>query len=323
MKKSIGIDVAKKKLDVSFYDGQQHRHLSCSNTEEALGGMLSRMGLLDKQDTLITMEATGSYHERAAAYFHQAGYRVSVVNPLIIKRYSEMKMLRAKTDPVDARLIAEYGYDQKPMGYTPKTKEYQGIIHILKAIEGFQRLKNQNKNRLEALKQYPFCSAIAVNSIQKVNESINKEIKHLEHQLVKIMREQYNDVYERLLCIPGIGKRLAAAVIGFFGSFEQFETSKQVACFIGVNPSPRESGTSIKGRGAISRKGNRYLRKLFYMGALSASKCNHDCAQLNNRLLLAGKSKKVALIAVSNKLIRQVFAVIKYQREYVPFCQAV
>jgi transposase len=321
MKKSIGIDVAKRKLDISFYDGRQHQRVSCSNTETAIRDMLDRIGHPDKQDALVTMEATGSYHERAAIYFYQAGYRVSVMNPLIIKRYGEMKMLRAKTDPVDARLIAEYGYDQKPMWYTPKTPENQGIIHILKTIEGFQGLKTQNNNRLEALTQSPFCSEHAAASIRNINEAIDREIKQLEGQLAKIMREQHNEAYKRLLGIPGIGKRLASAIIGYFGAFERFEKSKQVACFVGLNPFPKESGSSIKGRGAMARKGNRYLRKLFFLGALSASKYNHDCAKLYNRLLLSGKRKKVALIAVANKLIRQVFAVIKYQREYIPFFQ--
>lgn len=321
MKKSIGIDVAKKKLDISFFDGKRHQQLSCCNTEEALTDVIRRIGLFDKHETIITMEATGSYHLRAAAYFHEAGYAVSVVNPLIIKRYGEMRMLRAKTDPVDARLIAEYGYDQEPMNYAPKHPKCQELIYFLRTIEGFYHVKTQNKNRIEALVQSPWCLQEAVASITMVNAVIDTEIKQLEHRIMEIIRELYAEEYNRLLCIPGIGKRLASAIIGYFGTFEQFEKSKQVACFIGVNPSPKQSGSSIHGRGAISRKGNRYLRKLFYMAALSASRHNHDCARLYNRLLSGGKKKKVALIAVSNKLIRQVFAIIKYRREYIPLFQ--
>ena len=114
---------------------------------------------------------------------------------------------------------------------------------------------------------------------------------------------------------------MAGAVIGYFGDMKDFETAKQLVCFIGSNPSPKESGSSVKGRGSISRKGNGYLRKLFFLAALSACKWNRSCKDLYERLVAKGKAKKVALIAVANKLIRQVFAVTKYSRGYDPvFC---
>ena len=117
MRKSIGIDVSKTKLDVSIFDGDEHRQISSGNTESGLKELLGRMGRLQGQELVITMEATGTYHLRAAMGLHEAGYTVSVVNPLIIKRYSEMKMLRAKTDPVDARLIAELNDEMFAHGF--------------------------------------------------------------------------------------------------------------------------------------------------------------------------------------------------------------
>jgi transposase len=322
MEKSIGIDVAKKKLDVSFFNGKEHQQLNCDYTEMGMGDIVQRIEQDRRSNFTITMEATGTYHLRVATFLHEKGYNVSVVNPLIIKRYSEMKMLRAKTDPVDARLIAEYGYEQKAAIFKPRMPECQELLDLLKTIDGFYQIKTQNRNRLEALTQSVGYSERAVASIQRINSIVDEEVKNIERRIKQLIQEHYSEEYNRLITIPGIGKRTAAAIIGYFQKFEQFETAKQVASFIGINPSRRESGTSIRGRGAISRKGNRYLRKLFYMAALSASRHNHSCAQLYSRLLADGKEKKVALIAVANKLIRQVFAIAKYQREYNPLYQA-
>lgn len=323
MKKSIGIDVSKRKVDVSFYDGKGHREFSCENTESGLDRLKERISRQGGSEVLITMEATGTYHRRMAAGLHEAGYTVSVMNPLIIKRYGEMKMIRAKTDPVDARLIAEYGYYQKPMIYEPKSLECQKITTLLTTIEGLHRVKGQNRNRIEALTQSPWCSQEAIESIRRINRVIDEEVRHIENHITHLMEAWYGEEYRRLICIPGIGKRMAAAIIGYFQGFEHFEKAKQAASYIGINPSPKDSGTSIKGRGMISRKGNRYLRKIVYMAALSASRHNHECARLYNRLLAKGKKKKVALIAVANKLIRQVFAIVKNQREYIPLYQPV
>lgn len=323
MRKSIGIDVSKTKLDVSIFDGDEHRQISGGNTESGLKELLGRMGRLQGKELVITMEATGTYHLRAAMGLHEAGYTVSVVNPLIIKRYSEMKMLRAKTDPVDARLIAEYGYYERPAEYRPNNKECQELVYLLKTIEGLYRVRGQNRNRIEAFTQSPVCVSVAIESIQRINTAIDDEIKLLERRIRQLIGETYQEEYRRLLGIPGIGKRLGAAIIGYFQEFEHFEKAKQVASYIGVNPAPRNSGSSVRGRGAISRKGNTYLRKLFYMASLAASRHNHECSKLYNRLLSEGKKKKVALIAVSNKLIRQVFAIVKNQREYSPLYQSV
>jgi len=323
MRKSIGIDVSKKKLDVSIFNGKNYHKISCENTLSGIQELIERIALLGGDKLVITMEATGTYHLKAAMSLHEAGYKVSVMNPLIIKRYSEMKMLRAKTDPVDARLIAEYGYYQKPTIYRPNTPECQELIYLLKTIEGLHRMKGQNRNRIEAFTQSPGGSHAAVESIQRINKMIADEIKVLERRIMQLMRENHQEEYRRLVSIPGIGKRLAAAIIGYFQEFDRFEKAKQVASFIGVNPAPKDSGTSVKGRGSISRKGNKYLRKLIYMAALSASRYNHECSKLYNRLLADGREKKVALIAVSNKLIRQVFAIVKHQREYIPMYQSV
>ncbi len=318
MKLSIGIDVSKKNLDVAFFNGNYYESSVYPNDTNGCKKLLNKIKTYDEREIIITMEATGTYHLNAAMNMHSAGYDVSVVNPLVIRRYSQMKMLRAKTDPVDARTISEYGYEQKPCYFKPKPANCQKIVYYLKQIEDFLLMKSQNKNRIEAYSVCPDAPEEVMKRLLKMNDYIKSQIKEIEEEL-KVLVKNNNEVqFRRLMSIPGIGKRSSAAVIGYFNNFENFENAKQVASFIGINPSPYKSGTSVNGKGTISRQGNSYLRKTFYMAALSASQYNESCKVLYERLLENGKDKKLALVAVANKLIRQVFAIVKYEREYIP-----
>lgn len=317
MKLIIGIDVSKKKLDLSIYNGDQHKALCVNNDKKSIESMLKSF-INKKGDCLFVMEATGVYHLQLATILHEQGFNVGVINPLIIKRFSQMKMMRAKTDAVDARIIAEYGYEQKVSLFQPRSKERQKIIKILKAVDAFIETKDGYYNRLEALSQDPLQVKSVSKSYKQIIRNAERMIAKFEAELLQIVKEHYSEVYERLLTIKGVGVKTAVIIIGFFGKFEDFENSKQVASFIGINPSPKESGSSVKGRGRISRKGNSYLRKQLYMTSLSAMQHNKSCKEFYERLMSKGKEHKVCRVAVVNKLIKQIFAILKYDRTYDP-----
>ena len=317
MKLIIGIDVSKEKLDLSVFDGKNHKMVNVMNKKKNIEDLLKNYKD-SKNDCLFVMEATGVYHLQLATILHDQGFKVGVINPLIIKRFAQMKMMRAKTDKVDARLIAEYGYEQEVSLFKPHSKERQRIIRILKAIDAFIGTKEGYRNRLEALAQDPLQAKSVIKNYKQLIRNIEKMIEKFEVELLRIVKEHYLDTYERLLTIRGVGNKTAVVIIGFFGKFEDFENSKQVASFIGVNPSPRESGSSVKGRGRISRQGNSYLRKQLYMTSLSAMQHNRSCKELYERLISKGKEHKVCRVAVVNKLIKQIFAILKYDRIYDP-----
>lgn len=318
MKESIGIDVSMDTLDVVFYNGKFSKSMRYKNSIEGFREIENEMFRHGKSEIIITMEATGVYHLQAAVYFYEKGYTVSVVNPLIIKRYSEMKMLRVKTDSVDARTIAEYGFNEKPCYFKRKDNKKERIIQLLKQIDGLHSMQSENRNRLHALERIPEADEKALAIYRDINIILKAKEREAEQRIWEILQESYADECRRLRAIPGVGKRLSSLIIGFFGEFENFNNAKQVSSFIGLNPSPRQSGISLNGRGIISKKGNRYMRKIFYMAALSASKHNSACRIQYGRLLANGKSKRVALVAVANKMVRQIFAVVKNNRIYDP-----
>lgn len=318
MKVSIGIDVSMDTLDVALYDGKSFKVARYENRETGFAEIEKEFIRYNIANTLISMEATGIYHLKVAVYFHERGYSVSVINPLIIKRYTEMKMLRAKTDSVDARAIAEYGYNESPCYFIRKKGQNERIIQLLKLIDALHRTKSEIRNRLHALKRVPDADETALLIYEELDVYIDAKICQAEKKINQILKEYYRDETKRLRKIPGVGERLSPLIIGFFGKFENFDNAKQVLSFIGLNPSPRQSGVSVKGGGAISKKGDKYIRKILYMAALSASKHNKACSELYQRLLKKKKNKQVALVAVANKLIRQIFAIMKYDRIFDP-----
>ncbi len=321
MKMSIGFDVSKDTIDVALFDGEKLEHFKTENSESGFRVILKKIRSIENETVLVTMEATGIYHQRVADFFHSQGYAVSVVNPLSIKRYGDMKMLRGKTDKADSKLISDYGYFQKPHYYKPESENALRIKGLLKVISDLQLTKTQYKNRIEAVTHQSRPVEEVRNAYLNLISTTKVQIKQIEKEVYDLSIQEHEKEYHNLMSIPGMGKRATSAIIGYFGDMGSFETANQVASFIGISPCPKQSGTSVKGRGSISRKGNDYMRKLFYLAALSASRHNKTCVDLYQRLIGKGKSKKLALIAVANKLVHQVFAIVKYNRVYEPnFC---
>lgn len=311
----IGIDVSKDKLDISFFDGVSHNIFQISNDRKSISKYFVK--LKSKSDYHVTMEATGVYHRILFATLTSLEFDCSVVNPYRIKKFSEMKMIRAKTDTVDARIIAEYGYEQKPaLSKLPSNCQME-IITIFNAVESYQKLVSSMKCQLLALQACESSVTIVLKSYRKTIKDYLKIIERLENRIEEIILENYEEVYNRLLDIPGVGPKNASLILGYFGKFEDFDSTKQVVSFVGLNPHPKISGTSVRGRSNISKKGNPLFRKMLYLGALTAKQYNPDCRQLYERLLAKGMSKVKAQIAVSHKLLRQIFAIVKYDRVWV------
>lgn len=227
-------------------------------------------------------------------------------------------MLRAKTDSVDAYLISVYGYEQNPPLFIPRAKHQREMIGLLKAVEDLIGTRTEYERRIEALNQNPDAMGVVIRSIKQLIRTLNSKIEQLEQMALQIAKSHYHDDLQRLVSIKSVGEKTAVIVLAYFGCFENFESAKQVMSYIGSNPSPHQSGKSIRGRGSISKKGNSYIRKQLFMTALSAIQHNPACKDFYNRLREKGKEHKVARIAAMNKLIRQIFAIVKYQRTFDP-----
>jgi len=317
MRKSIGIDVASEKLDVAIYDGSKFiLEKTFSNNKKGIDQILKLAS--ENPGIHVTMEATGSYHFKIAHALFQLKVEVSVVNPLVIKRFNEMKMLRNKTDRIDARMIALYGSEQKPTLYKPKTQEEELLRNLTETRNSFISTINSNKNRIHALKKSAYEHHSIFEAYEKINQALKNEIKKISKQIKELIHKIYFVESQILDELKGIGPVCKSIIFGHLSGFKNFDNAKQVCAFIGISPSKKESGKSVHGKGKINRKGNPYIRSIFYMLSLSAIRCNPTCKAFYERLLKMGKEKKLALVAVANKLIKILFALVKFKRHFDP-----
>lgn len=307
-----GVDVSKHRLDITLYDGERQNSYDIAYTAQAFNCLMKRYE--DKQIHVVC-EATGNYHLRLGKIAHDKGLKFSSVNPFIIKRYGDVWMKRAKTDRVDSRLIAQYGYEYTPASTKQISPSRMTMQQILKAIDDLHNTESEYRNRLEAHSVNPYGVGEVEAVYTQILETVKIERKKLEEQLIELAQTKHKEPYELLLSIPGIGPIGASVIIAFFGKFEGFDTSKQAISYMGTSPVVKQSG-QYKGKTMISRKGNPYLRKKLYMCAISARRYNPHCIPLYQRLIEKGMAKKPATVAVLNKLVRQAFGVLKSNKPF-------
>ncbi|EEP60248.1 transposase and inactivated derivative [Sulfurihydrogenibium yellowstonense SS-5] len=271
-----------------------------------------------KSDMLIIMEHTGVYHLKLANYLYENNYQVAVVNPFSIRKFMEAKMTRVKTDKTDSYFIAEYGrtfFDGEL--YKPKPDVEKEIEVKLKILEDLQQQLTMLKNKRESLSHVPMKRLKEnLEYYDELIRKIEKSIKELEKEIKELSKKNFQEEYKLLKSIPGVSDRVIGVVIAMFGGFKRFKSVKEAASYAGLNPSPYESGTSVKKSGSIKKMGNPYARKILYMAALSAIRFNKYCRELYERLVSKGKAKKLALVAVAHKLLRQAYGVLKNRRPF-------
>jgi len=322
MSKVIGIDISKQTFDVSFFNKKQKWQFEKFSNDKK--GFKKLEKLLDK-DSIVVMEASGPYYLSLAGYLHKKSYKVSVVNPLIIKRFSQMRMNRAKTDKKDAQTIAQYGNQMNMQEelhlWEPQSDAIYQMHQMQTLVDGYTKQLTMLKNQLGAFKSSGILDPVVKASIEQTIHKLNKEVKKLNQNMKELADENYKQTMELLQSIPGIGHKTAIALIVLTNNFEHFESYKQLIAYVGLSPRIYQSGTSVKGKGHIAKMGNGKVRKLLYMCSWSAKRYNKPIVAMYERLNKKGKTERVIKVALANKLIKQAFAIVKsgraFEQDYV------
>ena len=314
----VGIDVGKESYAVSVFDGRAYlfQGLTPAHPETFLKRVTPHLPQ-DAAEVLFVMEATGVYSLKLALFLVQGGHRVSVVNPFVVRKYAEMRLRRTKTDPADSRILAQFGFFASPSPFHPQEEKAYHLRQVLKAIDDYQKRRTEILNHLETLKHHPFPQPKVRQYYEQELQRVEETLQALEKEAEDLALQYAPREYRLLLSIPGVGKRLACAILGILSPLTRFARSKELASFLGLAPQIDQSGKR-KERAWLSKRGNPFLRKLLFLSALSASRFNEQCRMLYERLLSRGKPKKVALIAVANKLLRQIFAILRSGIPYDP-----
>lgn len=309
----IGIDISKDSFVVAYPRKSGYTTKTFMNNTKGVRSFIASL----PEDCHCVMEATGNYSMLLLYLLQQAGIPTSMENPQKIKHFSRAMMTVTKTDEIDAKLIAMYGEKMNPAPYKIPS---ESIILLKQKRTVLRQLKKQltaMSNLQHSLSVLPKQDPTAKVATEQTIKFLRKQISKLEEEITNLSNKEFKRQMELLTSIKGIGESIASALITATGGFANFSSAKQISRFLGLCPTYQQSGTSVNVKGHINRNGDSHLRGQLYIVAMASIRCNTACRETYERLCDRGKPGKVALIAVANKLIRQMFAVVTYNRPYI------
>ena len=318
-----GIDVAAKTFTVSWTTDRitYASPLTFPQTPEGVLALQQQLQPLAirASDTLIVLEATGSYWISLAVALHAAGFVVSVVNPKQVHHWAKSLPRRGKSDAVDARMLTQYAHERQPRAWSPPPQVYHELRQRLSAREALLSMRQNARNQLHALRQWPFQVAAALEPLEQVVTELDKQIASLDRAIAQVLREgAWAASAELMQTITGIGPLTSAWVLVLTVNFHRCPTAEAAANYAGRIPLPRDSGTSVRGRAQIGQDGNARLRTTLYRATINAGRFNPIIKAFYERLRAAGKPRKVARCAAARKLLHLLYGVVRNQRPFDP-----
>ena len=302
--KYFGLDISHLVFDVTDSFGNYYQF------KNSISGFKKFVKLLDINSHCV-MEATGYYHYQLAYYLEEQGIKVSVENPLSVKRFIQMKLSKIKTDKSDSKLICEYAKQVELKLWKGNSKQQLECLQMIRLLSVYTKQSTMLKNKIHGETVLGIPSKSVVSSFKRILKELQKDMKTIEDKLLFLVKEVHQKLLTNLKSIPGIGPKTSLMLVVLTDGFDRFTSGSELCSYAGLTPVIRQSGSSVKGRPRISKMGNQKLRNLLFMCSFNACKYNHACKAIYDRIVAKGKSKKLALIAVCNKLLKQAFAIAK------------
>jgi transposase len=297
----VGIDVSKDRLDVAVHPAGEA--FSVSRDAAGFDALLARLRPL--APALVALEATGGFETVVAATLGAAGLAVAVVNPAQVRAFATALGQRAKTDPIDARLIARFAATTRPQARPlpdPATQRLADLVGrrrqiIAMIVAERQRQKRCTERRLQ-------------RSIARLLEALQRELSEVEAEIDDEVRGSpaWRETEDLLASVPGVGPTIARTLIAELPELGTLDR-RQIAALAGLAPWTRQSG-QWKGRCFIGG-GRASVRAALHMGAVTAARHNPHLRAFRDRLLAAGKAKKLVLVAVARKLLTILNAILR------------
>jgi transposase len=317
----VGIDIASATFTVAWPTSTVWHHATFDQRRTNYGRLVHQLlQIAPPHQTLIVMEVTGTYWLTLAWHLHDAGFAVSVISPTHAKLFARLEMQHAKTDRIDAQLLAEFARKHQPERWTPPPAIAEQLQQRLGQRDDLLAIKTEETNRLHALQQNPRVEVSVLDRLKRHIAFLQAEIETLDQELDALLTSDHTwaAAARRLLTIPGVGVITAAWILVATECFAYCDTPEQAAAFAGLVPYRRESGTSRRSFRPVGRGGHSALRKTLYMATLSAAYRNPCVKPLYDRLLARGKPNKVARVASARKLIHIAWAVVVKERDFDP-----
>jgi transposase len=323
----VGVDIAKHDFAAATVWAEQTKYLGkAKNTEAGCEAFTSRIA--ERQQACgaaqvhLVVEPTGGLEAELVARAYRCGWLVTVVNLVVVRKWAQGQGQRAKTDRQDALILAKYGAEQQPEPQQELPEEIAELDSLLGRKLDLEKLLQSERNRYGRLNRH---TAPAVRrSLEQVIAALQQELKTIEAAIKQLQHAQptIKQQLAFLRSVPGIGEKIGPLLLVQLYRFRARTngrgTAKQLVAYLGLDPVPYESGTSVRHRATISRQGNPLLRSKLFLGALGGVSGKNQLNLFYNSLLARSKPKKVALVACARKALTWSWAVFAHNTYFDP-----
>jgi transposase len=330
LKQVLGIDVAQKELVVSL--GRLYEDLTVevyankvfANTPKGFTTLLSWVKKLTDPDMRVrfVMEATGVYHESLAYFLVEQSFEVSIILPNKISNYFRTLEVKTTTDRTSAEAITRFGLERKLDLWKKPRPTFKRLKQLSRERHQIVDERTMVKNQLHAELSEVEPNATSIVRIKKRILLLDKQEKEIRDEMAQWVKkdQQISHSIEVITSIPGVGLLTAATVLAETNGFELIRNKRQLSSYAGLDVKEKQSGTSVKGKARISKRGNRYLRKSMHLPALAAIRLNEQFKGIFIRLVSKHGIKMKAVVAVQRKLLELMYTLYKtntsYDKEY-------
>jgi hypothetical protein len=326
LKQAVGIDVAQKELVVTL--GRVYEDLSIDlyaykvfkNTEKGFVSLIDWVNKLTKEskDVHYVMEATGVYHQKFAYYLDENKLKVSIVLPNKIRNYFRTLDVKTVTDKTCSEAIARFGLERKLDSWKRPKMVYRNLQQLTRERDQIVSERVIVKNQLHAESAEAEPNFMTLKRINERIKFLNKQEKEIKNDIAESIKKDANlkTEIDRMTTIPGVGELTAVTILAETNGFELIRNKKQLTSYAGLDVKEKQSGTSIKAKPRISKKGNRSIRKAMHFPALVAVKWDENFKELYARLVSKHGIKMKALVSVQRKLLEMTYILFKNQTVY-------
>lgn len=326
LKQTVGIDVAQNELVVSL--GRMDEQINIEiyaykvfpNNKK---GFLSLVSWVNKETSTKTgvryvMEATGVYHESLAYYLSSIQQQVSIVLPNKISNYAKTLDIKTITDKSASQAIARFGLERQLEVWQPPLKIFNDLRQLCREREQLVHERTMLKNQLHAKSASATSRESSVKRTKKRIALIDLQEKQIKEEINLLIKEDQTLIEKMKIVssIPGIGDLTAVTIIAETNGFELIKNKRQLVSYAGLDVREKTSGTSVKSKPRISKRGNRNLRKVMHFPALAAIRTNERFREVFLRLVSNHGVKMKAIVAIQRKLLELTFILWKTNSYY-------
>jgi transposase len=331
VKQVVGIDVAQKELVVCvgrMYDDLEpelYANKTFANTQNGFQKLLGWVEKLMDETVAVryVMEATGVYHEAFTYFLDSQAQDISIVLPNKISNYIRTLDVKTVTDKTASEAIARFGLERKLDKWAKPKITYRSIKQLTRERDQIVEERSMVKNHLHAEESEAFPNPGTVKRIKERIKFLNKQEKAIKEDIAAwiVKDREVKENVELLASIPGVGTLTATIVLAETNGFELIRNKRQLASYAGFDVKEKQSGTSVKKKPAISKKGNKHLRKAMHLPALTAIKYDEQFKATFARLVARDGIKMKAAVAVQRRLLELCYVLFKtklpYDRDYL------